>query len=84
MSTLSYVQEIGFGDPTPPPPPVNQPHTFYAAAQAVSAFMPPHQSSGAYPPPSKSAICCLYAYTLKVTKLVSVNKLYHCTHFISL
>ena len=58
MSTLSYVQEIGFGDPTPPPP-VNQPHSFFAAAQAVSAFMPPHQGSGAYPPPSKSAICYL-------------------------
>jgi len=42
-------QDIGFGDPTPPP--VHQPPSFYAAAQAVSAFHTP-QSSGGYPPPA--------------------------------
>jgi len=42
-------QDIGFGDPTPPP--VHQPPSFYAAAQAVSAFHSP-QSGGGYPPPA--------------------------------
>lgn len=48
--TLS--QDIGFGNPTPPPP-TNQMPSFYAAAQAVSAFGIPshHQGPGAYPPP---------------------------------
>ncbi|XP_065903186.1 annexin A4-like [Dysidea avara] len=41
--------DIGFGDPTPPP--VHQPPSFYAAAQAVSAFHTPH-STGGYPPPA--------------------------------
>ena len=46
------LQDIGFGDPTPPPP-INQPPSFFAAAQAVSAFGMPshHQGPGAYPPP---------------------------------
>ena len=50
--TALLLQDTGFGDPTLPFP-INQSTSFYAPAQAVSAFDMPshHQGPDAYPPP---------------------------------